>query len=64
MKAVSKDKSGQANTTKMTWKRKVGYTDEGVSITHSKITELKIGEAPKEDEMGLEVSEAKVYIAR
>jgi len=51
VKAASKDKTGQAIPTKTTLKRKVGYTDEGVSITRSKLTKLKIGEASKEDEM-------------
>jgi len=51
VKVALKDKSGQANPTKTMLKRKVGYTDEGVLMTRSKLTKLKIGEAPKENEM-------------
>jgi hypothetical protein len=43
VKAASMEKTNKT-VTKPTLKRKVGYVDEGVSVTRAKLAQLKIGE--------------------
>ena len=49
MKAVTTGKMAKANTTKTTLKRKVGYLDEGISVTRSRFSRMKIAEEKEGD---------------
>jgi len=48
VKAASMEKTNET-VMKPTLKRKVGYVDEGVSVTRAKLAQLKIGEEATAD---------------